>query len=98
MKGFIHIIKFTSGQAGYGLSFAPIGPSGTGGSVPLRKVEGRGDLRVLLEQVHIRREGIESALEEVERDGSASIAIVDLDDDDLKNLHLGPGSHNVQRQ
>ncbi|MGH9432542.1 MAG: hypothetical protein ACRD3T_13455 [Terriglobia bacterium] len=97
MKGFIHIIKFTSGQADYGLSFAPIGPSGTGGSVPLRKVEGRRQLRALLEQLRIRRESIKSALEEAERAGSASIAIVDLDEDDLRNLHLTQVAPSVQR-
>ena len=93
MRGFVHILKDTSQQApgtySYAVIFAPIGPTGTGGAVPSRNLQGKDDLIDFLgRRMHIDQRSIQDALHDLETNGNASIAFVDLLEDELRDLRL----------
>ena len=92
MIGFVHILRDTAQQApgvlSYTVIFAPIGPPGTGGRVPNRKLRGKDDLVDFLKRMRIGQHSIQVALQDLETNGNASIAFVDLPEDELRNLRL----------
>ena len=88
MKGFLNIVKFTSGGNGYGIAFAPVGPTGTGGAAPLKHVERKEDLAFLLRKMRLPEKEIKGALEELEDKGNASMAFVDLPENQLRQIGL----------
>ena len=93
MTGFVHILRDTARQApgafSYTVIFAPIGPTGTGGAVPSKSLRGRDDLVEFLGQkMHIGQPSIQGALHDLETNGNASIAFVDLPEDELRDLRL----------
>ena len=90
MRGFVHILKATSGGAAaasdYTVVFAPIGPTGTGGPVPNKKLRGKDGLVDFLRQMGINQDRIQDALQDLETNGNASIPFVDLPEDELQTL------------
>lgn len=94
MTGFVHILRDTARQVpgvpSYSVIFAPIGPTGTGGSVPSRNLRGKDDLVDLLRRMRIGQHSIQGALQDLETNGNASIAFVDLPEEELRDLRLIP--------
>ena len=92
MTGFVHILRDTARQApsavSYTVVFAPVGPTGTGGWVPNRNFGGKDDLVEFLSRMRIGQHSIEDALQDLETNGNASIAFVDLPEHELRDLHL----------
>ena len=92
MTGFVHILRDTAQQVqgvlNYTVIFAPVGPTGTGGAVPSRNLRGKDDLVDFLGRMHIGRQSIKDALRDLETNGNASIALVDLPEDKLRDLRL----------
>ena len=93
MTGFVHILRDTAQQApgapSYTVIFAPIGPTGTGGAVPSKNLRGKVDLvKFLGQKMHIGQHNIQDALQDLETNGNASIALVDLPADELRDLRL----------
>ncbi len=92
MRGFVHILKATSeqdrGSISYAVIFAPVGPTGTGGPVPSKNVHSKDDLVRFLERMGIRQDRIKRALDDLETNGNASIAFVDLPEGELRDLRL----------
>jgi hypothetical protein len=93
VTGFVHILRDTAQQApgvlSYTVIFAPIGPTGTGGAVPSKNLRGKADLvEFLRRRMHIHPDSIQDALQDLETNGNASIAFVELPDDELRDLGL----------
>jgi hypothetical protein len=92
VTGFVHILRDTAQQApgaiSYTVIFAPIGPSGTGGAVPSKNLRGKDDLVHLLRRMRIDQHSIQGALQDLETNGNASIALVDLPEHELRDLRL----------
>jgi hypothetical protein len=93
VTGFVHILRDTaqqtSGAISYTVIFAPIGPTGTGGAVPSKSLRGKdGLVEFLRQKMHIGQDNIQDALHDLETNGNASIAFVDLPEDELRNLRL----------
>jgi hypothetical protein len=93
VTGFVHILRDTAQQApgtlSYTVIFAPIGPTGTGGAVPSKNLRGKdGLVEFLKRRMHISERRIQDALQDLETNGNASIALVDLPEDELRDLRL----------
>ncbi len=90
MTGFVHILKQSGKDPGtfsYTVIFAPVGPSGTGGSVPTKNLHGKDDLADFLKQI-IPEHSIRDAFSELDTNGNTSIAFVKLPEEKLRNLGL----------
>jgi hypothetical protein len=94
VKGFVHILRATSQQGPnhitYTVSFAPVGPTGTGGFVPTRSLQGKDALKKFLRRMRIGDRSVKGALADLETNGNASIPFIDLREDELQELGLGP--------
>jgi hypothetical protein len=93
VRGFVHILRQSeaSGTFSYAVIFAPVGPTDTGGAVPSKNLHGKDDLvDFLKKQMDIPEDRIRDAVQDLETNGNASIAFVDLREDKLRNLCLIP--------
>jgi hypothetical protein len=89
-EGFVHILKHMGQGNGmqYSLMFAPVTGTG-GGAVPARRFSTIEDLRQFLEEdLHLRSNSIDEALDEVKRGGAGSIYPVALSTRLVKKLGL----------
>jgi hypothetical protein len=92
MTGFIHILRSDDPQRPnfpeYIAMFAPVGPTGTGGSIKGKKLADLDALVRFLGMAHIGEISIREAKDDLRLKGNASIAYVDLSENELRALDL----------
>jgi len=92
MTGFVHMLWSTerSGERSrvYSVTFAPIGPTGTGGPLASREFRDVESLKDFLKSMRIGDRNIQDALEHLDARGNASVPNVELSQDELDDLGL----------
>ena len=86
-EGEIYIFAVGARTAHYSVIFAPF--AGPGGAVPSRRFDGLNNLQIFLEDdVGVSRSSVDEAVDELERNGSASIFRVQLTRREAKKIGL----------